>query len=448
MGEGGEILEMKLFVKTYGCQMNEYDSARMIEALLGAGWTLVPEPEDADLMLYNSCSIREKAEQKLISGLGLAARIKRGRPGALLAVTGCTAQLKADMLVQAVPDIDLLVGPDVLGDLPRLVKEAREHRVRATGRQDVESYSFLEARPAPGASCPSAYVTIMKGCDNRCAYCVVPEARGPEVSRDAGEVLAEVQRVVEAGAREVFLIGQNVNSYRGHPGGFPALLRQVGALEGVERIRFTTSHPKDLGRGLVEAMAEVREVCQWLHLPVQAGSTAVLEAMGRGYSREEYLQKVAMVREPLPEVGLTTDVIVGFPGETLADFLETMSLLEAVRFDSIYSFRFSPREGTPAAHMKDDVPHGEKAARLSQLQALQETITREILAAQVGRVHRVMVEGPSRRGGGQQCGRNGRNHVINFAVPDNTDPPARGELVDVEVTAAGSHTLEGRWMAP
>ncbi|MDY0003722.1 MAG: tRNA (N6-isopentenyl adenosine(37)-C2)-methylthiotransferase MiaB [Polyangia bacterium] len=466
---------MKLYLKTFGCQMNEYDSARVTEALLGEGFSLAREPEEADLMIYNSCSIREKAVEKLLSAVARGARAKRARPGALLCVTGCTAQLSPERLFEAVPDIDLLVGPDRYGELAGLVREARACRQAGIGqrgsgrqeaprqgvigrreasgqilaieRQDVDGYRFLQARPAPGSACPSAFVTIMKGCDNHCAYCVVPAARGPEVSRDGAEVLEEVRRLAEAGAREVFLIGQNVNSYRGMEGGFPALLRAVGEAGrpgGVARVRFTTSHPKDLGPELVEAMARVPEVCEWLHLPVQAGATRVLAAMNRGYTREEYLRKVDMVRAALPGVGITTDLIVGFPGETRAEFEETMSLLREVRYDSFYSFRFSPRPRTPAASLVDDVPLEEKQERLAELQALGAVITREILAAQVGEVQEVLVEGPSKRGGGQLYGRSRRNHVINFGVPEGMEAPPLGTLVELEVTAAGSHTLEGR----
>ncbi len=438
---------MKLYLKTFGCQMNEYDSARMVEALRLSGYERVDTPDDADLMIFNSCSIREKAEQKLVSAVGQAAKTKRHRPEAVLAVTGCTAQLQADWLAEAVPDIDLLVGPDGYDDLPNLVRRARDGKLRALSQHSADAFSFLKAQPEPGSLVPSAYVTIMKGCDNRCAYCVVPSARGPEVSRSAEEVLEEVRRVVGAGAREVFLIGQNVNSYRGLTGGFPALLEQVAAVDGVDRIRFTTSHPKDLGKELVEAMATIPEVCEWLHLPVQAGSSRVLRAMFRGYTREVYLDKVALIRERIPDIGLTTDVIVGFPGETRDEFEDTLRMLEQVRYDALYSFRFSRREGTRAWDLEDTVPLAEKRARLSELQALQDGITRACLDAEVGRVRQVLVEGPSRRGGGQLTGRSRRNHVINFTVPPELDAPRPGQLVQVEVTAAGTHTLEGRLSA-
>lgn len=433
----------KLYLKTFGCQMNEYDSARMVESLRLTGYELVDAPQGADVMIFNSCSIREKAEQKLVSAVGQAARLKRRQPGAVLAVVGCTARLKAEYLTETVPEIDVLVGPDRYQELPALISRARHEKVRALALQSVEGYDFQQARPQPGEACPSAFVTIMKGCDNHCAYCVVPAARGPEVSREPAEVIDEVRRVVEAGAREVFLIGQNVNSYRGLQGGFPALLYAVADVEGVRRIRFTTSHPKDLGVELVDAMATIPQVCEWLHLPVQAGSSCVLRAMARGYTRSVYLDHIGLLRDRIPDLGITTDVIVGFPGERRADFEQTLELLEQVRYDALYSFRFSPREGTPAFDLPDDVPFEEKRRRLSELQALQARITRERLEAEVGRIREVLVEGPSRRGGGQLAGRSRRNHVINFMVLQGRDTPRPGDLVDVEVTAAGSHTLEG-----
>jgi len=436
---------MKLFVKTFGCQMNEYDSARMIEGLRLSGWEPTSDIACADLMIFNSCSIREKAVSKLVSAVGRAAVIKRKRPGTLLAVTGCTAQLQSDWLLARVPDIDLVVGPDRYADLAALVGRARAGQVRATERVETGDYAFLDARPIQGDLGASAFVTIMKGCDNWCAYCVVPAARGPEVSRPAPEVIEEVRRVVGVGAREVFLIGQNVNSYRGVEGGFPALLEQVAGVEGVARIRFTTSHPKDLGPDLARAMARLPEVCEWLHLPVQAGSSRVLRSMRRRYTREAYLEKVALVRDHVPDIALTTDIIVGFPGETRADFDQTLSLLRDVRYDSIYSFRFSPREGTRAAELTDDVDLAEKKDRLATLQALQAEITSERLRARVGGVRQVLVEGPSRRGGGQVTGRTRGNIVVNFEA--RAGGPAVGDLVEVAILNAGSHTLEGE-LAP
>lgn len=432
---------MKLFVKTFGCQMNEYDSARMIEGLRLAGWEPTSDMKRADLMLFNSCSIREKAVSKLASALGRAAAVKRRRPDALLAVTGCTAQLKGDWLCKQVPEIDLIVGPDRYIELVSLVKQAQARQVRATDRVAVADYDFLDAHPLHGELGASTFVTIMKGCDNWCAYCVVPAARGPEVSRPATEVLEEVRRVVDAGAREVFLIGQNVNSYRGVTGGFPALLEQVSGVEGLARIRFTTSHPKDLGVELARAMAELPKVCEWLHLPVQAGSSRVLQSMRRRYTRESYLEKVALLREHVPDIALTTDIIVGFPGETHDEFAESLSLLETVKYDAIYSFRFSPREGTKGAEMVDDVALAEKQERLATLQALQAKFTQERLEAHVGEVREVLVEGPSRRGGGQLAGRTRSNVMVNFAA--SADGPAMGDLAEVAILAAGSHTLEG-----
>jgi len=432
---------MKLFVKTFGCQMNEYDSARMIEALRLTGWEPTSEMARADLMIFNSCCIREKAVNKLMSALCRAAAVKRRRPSTLLAVTGCTAQLQSDWLLKRVPALDLVLGPDRYAEIAALVQRAQARQVKAIERVEVDEYDFLDAQPRQGEPGVSTFVTIMKGCDNWCAYCVVPAARGPEVSRSAPDVVEEVRRVVGAGAREVFLIGQNVNSYRGVSGGFPALLEQVASVEGVERIRFTTSHPKDLWVDLARAMAELPAVCEWLHLPVQSGSTRVLSSMRRRYTREAYLEKVALVREHVPEMAFTTDFIVGFPGETRAEFEQTLSLLQAVRYDAVYSFRFSPREGTRAAKMPDDVELAEKQERLATLQAMQAEITAERLATYVGQVRQVLVEGESRRGGGQLAGRTRGNLMVNFAAP--AQGVEVGDLVEVAILAAGSHTLEG-----
>jgi len=440
---------MKLFVKTFGCQMNEYDSARMIEALRLSGWEPTSDMARADLMIFNSCSIREKAVSKLMSALGRAAAVKRRRPGTLLAVTGCTAQLQCDWLVKRVPAIDLVLGPDRYAEIVALVQRAQARQVRVTDRVGVDEYDFLDAHPLQGEPGVSTFVTIMKGCDNWCAYCVVPAARGPEVSRSAPDVVEEVRRMVGAGAREVFLIGQNVNSYAGVKGGFPALLELVAGVEGLERIRFTTSHPKDLGVELARAMADLPAVCEWLHLPVQSGSTRVLSSMRRRYTREAYLEKVALVREHVPDMAFTTDFIVGFPGETRAEFDESLSLLRAVRYDAIYSFRFSPREGTRAAGLPDDVALEEKQERLAILQAAQAEITAERLGGHVGQVRQVLVEGGSRRGGGQLAGRTRGNITVNFAAPtegvgEGVEMGVEvGDLVEVAILGAGSHTLEG-----
>jgi tRNA-2-methylthio-N6-dimethylallyladenosine synthase len=436
---------MKLFVKTFGCQMNEYDSARMIEALRLSGWEPTSDMARADLMIFNSCSIRSKAVNKLMSALGRAAAVKRRRPGTLLAVTGCTAQLQSEWLLKRVPALDLVLGPDRYAEIVALVQRAQASQVRVTDRVEVDEYDFLDAHPLPGEPGVSTFVTIMKGCDNWCAYCVVPAARGPEVSRPASDVVEEVRRVVGAGAREVFLIGQNVNSYGGVTGGFPALLEQVAGVEGVERIRFTTSHPKDLGVDLARAMADLPAVCEWLHLPVQSGSTRVLASMRRRYTREAYLEKVALVRQYVPDMAFTTDFIVGFPGETRAEFDETLSLLKAVRYDAIYSFRFSPREGTKAAGLPDEVDRVEKQERLAILQAAQAEITAERLGARVGQVLEVLVEGESRRGGGQLAGRTRGNLTVNFDAP--SEGVEVGDLVEVAILAARSHTLEGE-LAP
>jgi tRNA-2-methylthio-N6-dimethylallyladenosine synthase len=428
--------------------MNEYDAARIREILRGRGYEATDNAEQADLILLNTCAIREKAQARVISAADSFRGIKLRRPEVVLAVAGCVAQQEGERLLERLPQVDLVFGPDNIAGCADLVEDVRasRRRVARTDVIDVEDYTFLTADPRPEDVGTTALVTIQKGCDNHCAYCVVPATRGREVSRPLPEVVAEVGRFVAAGAREVTLIGQNVNSYRGAAGGaddFVTLLEAVALVPGLLRLRFTTSHPRDFTPALARAFRDVPLLQGWLHLPVQAGSSRVLAAMGRGYTREEYLAKVDLVRGLAPEVAVTTDVIVGFPGETAEEHRETLSLLEAVGFESIYSFAYSARPGTPAAARRDDVPPEEKLARLHEVQALQQRITTRCLERQAGRTMPVLVEGESRRGD-QACGRTPGNVVVNFAPPAGTVPRSlRGCIVPVRVTAAGTHTLRG-----
>jgi tRNA-2-methylthio-N6-dimethylallyladenosine synthase len=438
----------RVYIQNFGCQMNDYDAARIREILGRRGYEATTEAEEADLILLNTCSIREKAEAKVLSAAARYRGLKERRPEVVLAVAGCVAQQEGDRLLARLPQVDLVFGPDNIARCADLVESVRssQRRLAATEVVDVEDYTFLSADPRPADVGVTALVTIQKGCDNHCAYCVVPATRGREVSRPAGEVVAEVARFVAAGAREVTLIGQNVNSYRGGAGAatdFVALLEAVAAVPGLARLRFTTSHPRDFTPELAQAFRDLPCLQGWLHLPVQAGSSRVLAAMGRGYTREAYLAKVEQVRRLAPEISLTTDVIVGFPGETAADYQETLTLLETVAYDSIYSFAYSARPGTPAAARDDDVPPAEKRARLHELQALQARITARRLEAFVGRTVEVLVEGESRRGD-QACGRTPGNHVVNFTPPPAVPPAAlRGRVVPVRIAAAGTHTLRG-----
>jgi tRNA-2-methylthio-N6-dimethylallyladenosine synthase len=424
--------------------MNEHDSQRMLELLRPLGYEPVADPEQAQLILINTCSVRAKAQEKVLSALGHFRALKARRDDLVLAVAGCVAEQEGRRLLEAVPHLDLVFGPDQIAALPALLAEVRARgRLARTGFTELRDYEFLRAAADASAEAATALVTIQKGCDNHCAYCIVPLVRGPEVSRPAAEILDEVERLAAAGVRELTLIGQNVNSYRGYRGGdddFVALLREVCARP-ILRVRFTTSHPKDFSPALARCFREheLPALCPWLHLPVQAGSTSTLTRMNRRYTRETYLQAIAWVREARPEVAIGTDLIVGFPGESEAEFAETLTLVEQVQFDYSYSFKYSPRPGTAAASLPDDVPEPVKARRLRELQSLQNQITRARLASFVGRELEVLVEGASRRGGAQLCGRAPGNQVVNF----RGEGIAIGDLVTVVVEAAGGHSLSG-----
>ncbi len=448
----------RAFIQTFGCQMNAYDTDRMRELLADGGWELVDDAQQADFIILNSCAIREKAEQKLTSAAGRYKAWKKERPDALLAISGCVAQQEGENLLKRAPVVDFTFGPDQIPQLVSLVERARSSRQRfsVTDFTDVESYSFLDAQPQklPGGAPVTALVTIQKGCDHHCAYCVVPATRGPEVSRPVDEVVREVVRLVEAGAREVTLVGQNVNSYHGVPelgrngNGFVELLRRVDAVPGLLRLRYTTSHPKDFTPAVARAHAELETLQPYVHLPVQSGSSRTLRRMVREYTREQYLAQIDWLKAACPDVSLSTDIIVGYPGETASDFEETMSLLALVEYDSIYSFEYSPRPDTPALRLRlrDDVPVEEKLGRLQRVQALQAEITGRRLQRWVGRTTRVLVEGEASRGDGRLCGRTPGNEMVNFDAPGLAGAVA-GALVDVEITARRAHTLDGRAIA-
>ena len=440
----------RVYLQSFGCQMNAYDVARMLEVLSRDGYAVTDQPDDADLLLVNTCAIREKAEAKTGSAVGRLRPYKQRRPGAVIAVGGCVATLQGKDLLEQLPDVDLTFGPDAIPALPDLVRQVRSDgaRLAAVDFIDVEDYRFLDADPRPDSGRVTALVTIQKGCDNDCAYCVVPATRGREVSRPAAEVVAEVVRFVEAGAREVTLIGQNVNSYRHGSSDFPALLRQVAAVAGLYRLRFTTSHPKDFHEPVADCFRDLHTLCEWLHLPVQSGSTRVLHRMQRTYRREEYLRKIEYLRGVCPDISLSTDIIVGYPGESDVEFEETLSLLEEVQYDSIYSFKYSPRPGTPAAGLGDSIAEPVKSVRLARVQDLQKAITAGRLHRFVGRVEEVLVEGESRQGG-QACGRTRANVVVNFVPPPAQTPLSlRGRLVQVPIAAARTHTLWGGTSLP
>src|SRR6185312_12059213 len=440
----------RLFVQNFGCQMNDYDVERMREVLGARGYDAADRAEDADLIVINTCSVREKAEAKVASAAGRYRQLKTERPGVMVAIGGCVAQQEGERLLKRIPVADFTFGPDQIPSLPELLdRRANGGRFAATDVTEVEQYRFLSAEPRPGQVPVTALVTIQKGCDNHCAFCVVPATRGREVSRPWQEVVDEVARFVAAGAREVTLIGQNVNSYHGvglpkdQSGGddFAELLARVDRVEGLKRLRYTTSHPHDFTDKVADAFRDLRTLCAWLHLPVQSGSSRTLKRMVRDYTRDQYLRQIDYVRSVCPDISLSTDIIVGYPGETDADFAETLTLLERVEYDSIYSFEYSERPDTPALKLalRDNVAPEVKAERLQAVQALQKGITARRLGRWVGRDVEVLVEGDSARYPGQLCGRTTGNEMVNFAGP----PSLTGELVTVKIVAARGHTLVG-----
>lgn len=448
--EDAPLNRSKLHIRTFGCQMNVHDARRMEDVLRPAGYRPTSDPAEADVILVNTCSVREKSRQKVLSALGRLGRVKARRPGVLLGVAGCVAQQDGATLLELAPQLDLVFSPDHIASLPELLERARRGPVVQVGFGEEDGFRFLAADAATPGRGVTALVTIQKGCDNHCAYCIVPLVRGPEVSRPAGEVVAEVAALVASGAKEITLIGQNVNSYRGIsgvPGDFAALLDQVAAVPGLARLRFTTSHPKDFTEALAARFAALPRLCPWLHLPVQSGSSRVLAAMARGYDREHYLRCVELARRHCPEITVGTDLIVGFPGETDEDFEQTLELVRTIEYDYAFSFKYSPRPGTPsAASLPDDVPAEVKAARLARLQRLQDGISAARLGRLVGRTVPVLVEGPSRRGPPQLAGRSPGNHVVN--IDPGTGGVGRagvrsGDEVQVTITHAGKHSLTG-----
>ncbi len=438
-----------VFVHTFGCQMNDSDSARMVELLGRNGFAAVAHPEDADLILLNTCAVREKAEQKLLSALGRY-RQHKARRGTLLGVGGCVAQGEKERLLRRVPYLDFVFGPDNIARLPQMVERARRERFAETGWMPSEEYLFPRADPDAARGRASAFVTAMKGCDNVCSFCIVPYTRGREVSRPAAEVLAECAALSAVGVREVTLIGQNVNSYAGGCD-FADLLRGVAALPGVERVRFTTSHPHDLSDRLVEVFADEPRVMPHFHLPVQSGSDAVLARMRRDYSAAGYLARLDRLRAARPGIAVTTDFIVGFPGETDADFEASLALLERARFEGSFSFVYSPRPHTGAARRLGsapewlEVPREVAVARLERLQAAQRAITSAHLRAALGRTVRVLVEGAIDGDEARRFGRTPENHGVHLEASPERAPA--GAVVDVLVTRAHASSLSGE-LAP
>jgi tRNA-2-methylthio-N6-dimethylallyladenosine synthase len=437
------LVSRRLYIRTFGCQMNEYDSAKMADVLRAEhGMEPTGDPAAADVILFNTCSVREKAQEKVFTDLGRVKHLKRANPQLLIGVGGCVASQEGAAIVTRAPFVDLVFGPQTLHRLPRMI-EAR----RATGEPqvdvsfpEIEKFDNLPPARVEGAT---AFVSVMEGCSKYCSFCVVPYTRGEEVSRPLDDVLTEVAELAQQGVKEVTLLGQNVNAYRGSADSGSAdlalLIEYVAAIPGIARIRYTTSHPREFTQSLVDAHARIPQLAPHVHLPVQAGSDPVLAAMKRGYTVLEYKSIVRRLRAAVPGISLSSDFIVGFPGETEADFETTMRLIEDIGFDASFSFVYSRRPGTPAAELPDDTPREVKLARLQRLQARIEAQARALSSAMVGTRQRVLVEGAARKDAAELCGRAANNRVVNFPGPRDLV----GRLADVVITAALSHSLRG-----
>ena len=435
----------RVYIRTYGCQMNEYDSDKMADVLAAAdGYELAAAPEEADVILFNTCSVREKAQEKVFSDLGKVRHLKRAKPDLLIGVGGCVASQEGGAIVARAPFVDLVFGPQTLHRLPELIAARRRSGAPQVDVSFPEIEKF-DRLPAPTATGASSFVSIMEGCSKYCTFCVVPYTRGAEVSRPLEQVLAEVRGLAAQGVTEITLLGQNVNAYRGDLAGgghadLAALIYFVAEVPGIERIRFTTSHPVEFRDSLIEAYRDVPKLANFLHLPVQSGSDRVLALMKRGHTVLEYKQKIRRLREARPDISISTDLIVGFPGETERDFEATMDLVADVGFDQSFSFIYSRRPGTPAASLPDDVTHDEKQRRLERLQERLNSQARAISQAMVGSVQRVLVERPARRDARQLAGRTENNRWVNFDGPSSLI----NRFVDVVVTEAMPNSLRGR----
>ncbi len=434
----------KLYIKTFGCQMNEYDSDKMSDLLREShGYTLTDRPEEADLLLLNTCSIREKAQEKVFSQLGRWREWKAKRPELVIGVGGCVASQEGEAIRARAPYVDLVFGPQTLHRLPEMLDSARrDHKpVVDISFPEIEKFDRL---PEPKSDGPSAFVSIMEGCSKYCTFCVVPYTRGEEISRPFDDVIAEVASLASQGVREVNLLGQNVNAFRGlmddgSVADLALLIQYVAAIEGIDRIRFTTSHPMEFSDSLIAVYGEVPELVNHLHLPVQSGSDRVLAMMKRGHTAFDYKAKIRRLRALRPNLSLSSDFIIGFPGETEQDFEHTMSLIEEIGFDHSFSFIYSARPGTPAADLPDDVPLEVKQARLERLQKRIVEMTQQISRRMVGSVERVLVERHSRKDGLEMAGRTENNRVVNFAG----SPALIGRFVDIRITEARPNSLRG-----
>jgi tRNA-2-methylthio-N6-dimethylallyladenosine synthase len=432
----------RLYIQTFGCQMNVNDSEKIVTLLQQAGWETTDEVSRADLIIVNTCSIREKAVQKVYSQLGRFRMLKESHPDLILAMGGCLAQQGGQKVFSRVPFLDLVFGTHQIHRLPGFIERIKRSKSRVTETGFNQPVKSLEMMAKPQNGSISAYVTIMQGCNNYCSYCVVPYLRGREESRPIEDVVAEIGRLAGYGIKEVTLLGQNVNSYgkTGDDGAsFSLLLRSIGQVKGIERIRFTTSHPKDLSDELMRCFADVEALCEHIHLPVQSGSDGILKRMRRGYDRDQYLEKVERLRSIRPGISITSDVIVGFPGEGDKDFEATIDLMKKVRFDNLFSFKYSEREGTAAVGLDRKVPENVKRERLQYLQNFQEGHTLERNKALEGRTENILVEGLSRNSEKDMTGRTRSNRIVNFRGRRDL----AGETVPVLITRAYLHSLRG-----
>ncbi|EED31348.1 tRNA-i(6)A37 thiotransferase enzyme MiaB [gamma proteobacterium NOR5-3] len=438
-------MSKKVFVKTHGCQMNEYDSARIQDLLVDShGLEPTDREEDADVILLNTCSIREKAQEKVFHQLGRWRPLKQKNPNLIIGVGGCVASQEGAEIGKRAPFVDLVFGPQTLHRLPEMLEERRDtgNLVVDISFPEIEKFDRL---PEPSVEGPTAFVSIMEGCSKYCSFCVVPYTRGEEVSRPLDDVIAEVAGLAARGVREVNLLGQNVNAYRGdnHEGDvvdFAELLHFVAAIPGIDRIRYTTSHPVEFSEALIQAYAEIPELVDHLHLPVQAGSDRILAAMKRGHTVLEYKSKIRKLRTIRPNISMSSDFIIGFPGETEADFAATMKLIDDIGFDASFSFIYSARPGTPAADLKDDTDEDTKKSRLHILQARINQQAQAISRNMVGTRQRILITGPSRKDPGQLQGRTENNRVVNFSA---TDHGLIGQFVDVTIGEALPNSLRG-----
>ncbi len=435
----------KLFIRTFGCQMNEYDSDKMADVLgVAQGYEKTDNPEEADLILFNTCSVREKAQEKVFHDLGRVKHLKQQNPNLVIGVGGCVASQEGEAIVARAPYVDIVFGPQTLHRLPQLIAERKEKGKAAVDVSFPEIEKF-DAMPPAEVKGATAFVSIMEGCSKFCTFCIVPYTRGGEVSRPFTDVLTEVADLAAHGVGEVTLLGQNVNAYRGDMEGtdekadLAMLIEYIAEVPGIERIRYTTSHPREMSQRLIDTYTKVPKLVSHLHLPVQAGSDRILAAMKRGYTTLEYKSIVRKLRAARPDISMSTDFIVGFPGETDEDFEKTMKLIDDVEFDASFSFIYSPRPGTPALELDDNTPADVKSARLARLQKRIDELAQAVSRSMVGSVQRVLVEGTSKKDANELAGRTDNNRIVNFAG----NPRLINTFVDVRITEALPHSLRG-----